>query len=258
MFKDLFDFAYFPGYDAAIDYLAENLAQKEKWDYQHTPTSQKKPILRSYLNYTFRRLHEQDKIIFIEERAFFNTGLVTENHEEIFAVFEKNRIPEKQEFCFKKFYKESHRLLRLCHPLPERASYFNDPTNLIYDIRLGEPRIDYDHIINKNRDRIPEPYKSKDNDELYGYLELAVRRAIKRVKQNYKVAVPQYFWDRNASSGLLQLLLPLCLTPQSRADLALVINREGNVYTGETVLTIDDAYNNARLLAKPDTEWLEP
>jgi hypothetical protein len=48
------------------------------------------------------------------------------------------------------------------------------------------------------------------------------------------------------------------LTRPSRADLALVIHRDGNVYTGETVLTIDQAYNNARLLAKPDTEWLEP
>jgi hypothetical protein len=70
--------------------------------------------------------------------------------------------------------------------------------------------------------------------------------------------VPQYFWDKNASSGSLQLLLPLCLEDRSRVDLALVIDRNGNVYSGDTVLTIDLAYNNARLLAKPDTEWLQP
>jgi len=260
MSKQLFDFAYFPRYDDVIDRLAGNLAQKENWDYQHTPTSQNKPILRNYLNYTFKRLQEEDKISFFGERAFFNTGLVTENQEEIFAVFVKNRIQSMQEFCFDDFYKESDYELRSCQPLPERASYFEDPANLIYDTRLGDPRIDYDHIKDKeiNRNRFPEPYKSMENYQLQVSLEGAVKLAIKRVKRNYKAAVPQYFWDRNASSGSLQLLLPLCLTRPSRADLALVIHREGNVYSGETVLTIDMAYNNARLLAKPDTEWLEP
>ncbi|BBD55250.1 DUF3825 domain-containing protein [Planktothrix agardhii] len=258
--KQLFDFAYFPEYDNVIYYLAENLAQKENWDCQHTSTLQNKPILRNYLNYTFKRLQEEDKISFFGERAFFNTGLVTENQEEIFAVFEEHRNPSKQKFYFYGFYKESDYELRSCQALPERASYFQDPAILIYDTRLGEPRIDYDHIKNKkeNRERFPEPYKSMDDYQLQVYIEGAVRLAIKRVKRNYKAAVPQYFWDKNASSGSLQLLLPLCLTTRSRADLALVIHKDGNVYTGETVLTIDQAYNNARLLAKPDTEWLEP
>ena len=256
----LFQFAYFPNYERDLEYLAQELAQKENWDYQHPPRTQNKPILKNYLNYTFKRLQEEDKISFFGERAFFNTGLVTENQEEIFAVFVKNRIPSMQKFCFDNFYKESDYELRSCQTLPERASYFEDPANLIYDTRLGDPRIDYDHIKNKeiNRNRFPEPYKSMDDYQLQVSLEGAVRLAIKRVKRNYKAAVPQYFWDRNASSGSLQLLLPLCLTRPSRADLALVIHREGNVYSGETVLTIDMAYNNARLLAKPDTEWLEP
>ncbi len=260
MFKQLFDFAYFPQYDDALDYLANNLAEKENWDYQHSHTSQKKPILRSYLNYTFRRLQEENKISFFEEQAFFNTGLVTENQEEIFAVFVKHNNPSKQEFYFDNFYKESDNRLQSCERLPERASYFEDPTNLIYDTRLGEPRIKYDHIKNTelNRNRFPEPFKSMDDYKLQITLIGGVKLAIERVKRNYKAAVPQYFWDKNASSGSLQLLLPLCLESRSRADLALVIDRNGNVYSGDTVLTIDLAYNNARLLAKPDTEWLQP
>ena len=50
MFKDLFDFAYFPKYDDALEHLANNFAEKENWDYQHTTTLHKKPILRNYLN----------------------------------------------------------------------------------------------------------------------------------------------------------------------------------------------------------------
>ena len=48
-----------------------------------------------------------------------------------------------------------------------------------------------------------------------------------------------------------QLLLPLCLEDVNRADLALSIDRVGNVYRAATVLTLDMAYNNARLVATP-------
>lgn len=174
-------------------------------------------------------------------------------------MFDRN-INASHQWKFKDFFKESDYILRSFNPLPERASYFDDPTNLIYDIRLGDPRIDYDHIKNRreNRDRFPEPYKSMNDHQLQVSLEGAVRLAIKRVKRNYKAAVPQFFWDRNAKRGELQLLLPLCMSSPSKADVALVINRTNNVYSGETILTLDMAYNNARLLAKPDTEWLQP
>lgn len=52
--------------------------------------------------------------------------------------------------------------------------------------------------------------------------------------------------------------MPLCLVSKSEADLALVVNKEEYVYKAHTVLTLDQAYNNARLLAKPDREWLNP
>ena len=59
-------------------------------------------------------------------------------------------------------------------------------------------------------------------------------------------------------AGGLQLLLPLCLVRPDQADLALVVERENQVYRASTVLTLDMAYNNARLVARPDTEWLDP
>ena len=31
-----------------------------------------------------------------------------------------------------------------------------------------------------------------------------------------------------------------------------------NVYVATTVLSLDWAYSNARLIARPDTEWLDP
>ena len=71
--------------------------------------------------------------------------------------------------------------------------------------------------------------------------------------------MPQYYRDKGGP-GSVQLLLPICFEDPARADLALVVAKTeaGNAYRGSTVLTLDMAYNNARLLARPDNEWLQP
>ena len=68
---------------------------------------------------------------------------------------------------------------------------------------------------------------------------------------NYTLAVPQYY------RGSIQLLLPLCLT-QDVPQLALVVMRMESHYTARTCLTLDMAYNNARLLVRPESQWLSP
>ena len=67
-------------------------------------------------------------------------------------------------------------------------------------------------------------------------------------------AVPQYY------KGKIQLLVPICLINENAPDLALVVSKNefGNQYLGHTCLTLDMAYNNARLIARPDSSWLKP
>lgn len=67
---------------------------------------------------------------------------------------------------------------------------------------------------------------------------------------NYKIAVPQYYHET------IQLLLPLCLADSNNPDLALVVTKMGSYYQGHTCLTLQMAYNNARILAKPESNWL--
>ena len=82
----------------------------------------------------------------------------------------------------------------------------------------------------------------------------AVKRAKHMIDANYKTAVPQYY------KGRIQLLIPICLVSESVPDLALVVSKNdaGNQYLGHTCLTLDMAYNNARLIARPDSAWLKP
>ena len=85
-------------------------------------------------------------------------------------------------------------------------------------------------------------------------LEGAIKETTKRIEANYKTAVPQWY------KGKIQLLVPLYLTNPNVPDLALVLflSEDGSCYYGHTCLTIDMAYNNARLIAKPKSFWLQP
>ena len=100
--------------------------------------------------------------------------------------------------------------------------------------------------------RIPDSIKNAKN--LHHIFSGAIEIMKKKVTANYKIAVPQYF------NGKIQLLLPLCLVDSDIPDLALVVtkNQSENFYQGHTRLTMEMAYNNARLIAKLESNWLLP
>ncbi len=86
----------------------------------------------------------------------------------------------------------------------------------------------------------------------------AIHRAIKRVEWNYKTAIPTYYIeDRKVS-----ILLPLALDSKGKTNVALVCKHNFNPekginnYEGKTILTLEMAYCNARLITKPDNDWL--
>jgi hypothetical protein len=256
---DLSAFAYPGDLAAKLKWLAD-LASPENWEYRHAAAVPDRPypVLVNYLKYTFKRLSEEKKIVYAGEVACFNTGLVTPLQEEVFAFLEPNEIKDRQPWFLAAFCPESDRRLVAFSALPERAQYFDDPSDLLYDFRRSF-RKNLTHIIEENKERFPEPYRSdSETHRLRIALEGAIDHALKRVRQNYKTAVPQFYWPRGTGRGQLQLLLPLCMTSPSQVDLALTVNREGDVYLASTVLTLDMAYNNARLIARPDSDWLAP
>jgi len=248
MSLELYNFAWFQDFNqATIDLSA--LAMNENWDYNTTPSG-KHPILFNYIHHTYNKLLSESKIISEKDYASFNTGLVTNNQEEIFAYFEKNKKPQaRQTWYFKGWRKKSDRDLMKFSILPDVANYFNNPDELIYDIRL-DLRINIDHIIDDNISRFPSTLP-QDKYMLSNLLNGTIDEAKSRLRRNYKTAIPQFFNNK------IQLLLPLCLTSKSVADLALVVEKDNGNYRATTILTLDMAINNARLIAKPDDEWLK-
>lgn len=84
----------------------------------------------------------------------------------------------------------------------------------------------------------------------------ATDEARKRVQMNWRLAVPQFYWPKGIHRGRIQLFLPLRRHANHAADLALVVEREGTRYVGYTILTVSMAYKNARLLSRPESDWL--
>lgn len=248
-------YAYLGNFDVAIKELAD-MARPERWDYVETPDAKKNIILENYIYHTFDRLLALRKAVprgnYIstsDSEMCFNTGLFTPNFEPIFALFNKNDASRKIKWKLRGFYKESSIELNKIVPLPERASYFDSSSDLIYDTHL-DMRINIDHILEdeRNRQRIPEQYRDMNNLPMLFRAALDFARI--RVKENYKAAVPQYY------HGRIQFLLPISLGDPKKVDLSLAVGVHDGVYTGHTCLTLDMAYNNARLIAKPESDWL--
>lgn len=239
------------------------MAEREDWNYRLHPAKDPLAILRNYLKYTFWRLHElQGHLVeAADEKAMaFNTGLVTPFQEQIFAMFRRRDNDQPgPPWILRGFEKASSVpfLSRFGQTLPPLARYFDDPGELVFDTRLPLS-VDVEHVPH-DPSRFPESLKLLTPEDLAAQVNAKAPESVERVRRNYKTAIPQFYRDGKTGQGKMQLLLPVALLRRDHAELALAVDRlDSRVYLGRTVLTLDWAYNNARLLTRPDTDWLKP
>lgn len=156
---------HFPDMEKAIKDLAQ-LARKEDWCYHNS--KDRYIILKIYLQYTFYRLVSQEKIKIDQKSGFvcFNTGLVTNDYEPIYAVLLKNQDKTiKEDYLFQGFSIagiQGYGKVIVEHfcPLPQKATYFDDP-NVLYLPQDAEIHSDLPHILRDNLDRFPLPFLEK-------------------------------------------------------------------------------------------------
>ncbi len=244
------EFAFLPDF---ADHLVEleELAEHEDWEYRYTKSDFPRPILYAYIIHTFNRIEEEGKIAFAADdlAACFNTGLVTEQQEPIFALFDENKIPERQPWYFQGFVRKGDVRMTRFSELPEMANYIECAEDFVFNPAM-ELRRNAEHLIAENRERFPDDFANYGSFQLQNLLSGAFENAVQRVCRNYRIAVPQYH------RGRVQLLLPLCLRHPCEPDLAAVIERMDEYYRVATCLTLDQAYSNARLLGRVDEIWL--
>lgn len=278
---------------SAIETL-KSMALKERWSYSVEDENYPNPILAKYLKWTFVKLMRENKILYSNEYAAFNTGLVDKFYKPIYAVFDKNKF-KKQPWHFIDFCVAgsstvaARKLTDNFSQLPERASYIQNYDDVIYDTSLPVD-VNWEHIILENIDRMPiellrqvclgsfevhDPSqlsaceKEKYFEELRNVLEsnpmrlsiissmmgMAVETAKHRVAWNYKTAIPVYY----PTDDSVHLILPLALNinEPEEISIALVMTKTpSGRYRAVTIFTLDMAYSNARLVTKPSSDWL--
>lgn len=276
-------------WDSRLQQLKE-ISEQERWHYRKLPSRRQLPVLHDFIRFTFQRTHEQGKVAEVGDVACFNTGLLTPNHEQIFGYF--RRITDSRfknfdgEWYLHSWAEESSHHLGDFTVLPDLATYWMSADDIVFKPELEvSPQVD--HIIDENLERFPvafggsvgddgipnslqwdideddesdlgtqsRPPEGRDVPEavrfvLRNLLDGAISRTVRLCRRSYRVAVPQFY------SGRIQLLLPLYLRGASDVDLALTLERVGDRYRAATVLLPDWAYTHARLLSRPNSEWL--
>ena len=213
------------------------IADKENWSNNTYPNN---GILANYIVKTYDKLTSEKKIIIGQDYALFNTGLFNKYYDPIYAY------QTGTEISFLTGYELSNIGIT---DRPERANYFENPELLLFDWHYPID-VYYKHILDdeKNKNRLPQEFLNSDNK--INIINGALDTMKKRVSANYKLAIPQYY------EGKIQLLLPLCLMSDNKPDVAIAVTKKNGCYQGHTCLTLDMAYNNARLIAKPESNWL--
>ena len=240
-------------------YQLSDLAQPEHWQSDEIEDGRRKfpegnmEILSSYLNFTFMRLQEEGKILYSDDGrwACFNTGLLGRKFGgDIYAFFERNRNGgANQDWFFKQFATQSDAMRR--NLMDGFSGYAENYRDLFFNLEYATIVV-ADHIVEDNISRFP--VIMRDNLHLASAaLQGAVDKLYSKVRRNYKLAVPHWH------DGHIQLLLPLFLSDPHKADLALVVERVDaqKCYVARTILTMDMAYKDARLICRPDSDWLK-
>ena len=230
--------AYFQvNWNKYTDQLSK-IVDKEKWSNN---TYSNNGILANYIVKTYDKLTSEKKIVIGQNYALFNTGLFNKFFDQIYAYQSGTDI------SFLTGYELSNIGIL---DRPERANYFEHPELLLFDWHYPID-VHYKHILDdeKNRERLPKEFLESENK--INIINGALDTMKKKVSANYKLAIPQYY------DGKIQLLLPLCLMSDDIPDVALTVTKKNNCYQGHTCLTLDMAYNNARLIAKPESSWLK-
>lgn len=213
------------------------IVDTENWSNSTYPNM---GILANYIVKTHDKLASEKKITIGQDYALFNTGLFNKYYDPIYAYQSGTEIQ----------FLTGYELGRIgIKERPERANYFEKPELLLFDWHYTID-VHYTHILDdeRNKQRLPESFLKSANK--INILNGALDSMKKKVSANYKLAIPQYY------DGKIQLLLPLCLMSDDIPDIAIAVTKKENSYQGHTCLTLDMAYNNARLIAKPESNWL--
>ena len=237
-------------YQRTLEKLVD-LAEPEPWTL---PGGQKNAVLAKYVSGTFRQCYKQEKFLTTQDGQFtcFNTGLLTPNGHDILCVFQKNKRTDAQEWVLRFFAgNDERKYMDLFSEVPKLATYTSRFEEFYFN-----PNYDFiistDHILDDNWDRIHDVVplsKAIVKSLMIGVIEEAKRR----IKRNLRLVVPQFY--NNQIMYLVPIHIPIDDDKFITMALAAELTQQKQ-YRANTIFTKEMAYEKARLLMKPESNWL--
>jgi hypothetical protein len=259
-------------YDEPFKQIARNTWDRyESWQF-HQPRFVSKyrsevQKLKNYLDYTFLRLVELEQLhsgVYFKyssdkNRVCFNTWLQNQHQSDIIATFEKAKPNLAKPGCewvfrgchapnddgYRKFFPQEH---------PDIAWYSRDSRDFVFNTSYKLEKDTFDHLFDRAKERAGLPNASDEG--IRNYLRGTIESLVPKIKRNYKIAIQVYY----VKEKRMQLLLPFPSASNKDEFSSFLVERDDSTdtYRLKTIFDLDQAYFSARLITRPDQEWLNP
>jgi hypothetical protein len=265
-----------PDYDAPFrDIAKRTIDGADNWGF-HQPRFKAKyptefPKLRNYLNYTFVRLQTLeaecpgDYFLTAQNGDWicFNTGLHNQYGVDLVAGFQRYRPKPgaqpgdvRPDWVYKFCSATNDGAYRniFGNKVPKIAWYSKDSRDFVFDTSYNLDKDAFDHHFERAKERAGLP--NATDEVVRNYLRGAIENLIPKILRNYKIAIPVYYVEEKR----MQLLLPFVSASNSNDVSCFLVERDdaNKSYHLKTIFDLDHAYFSARLITRPDREWLDP
>ncbi len=219
-------------------------------------------ILQNLCRQHYRRLREQNRLLKnSSNHIYMNTSLRScVSKEPIIFVFMPDTTPDigknRKPYGPPQVVLQGNRELRGL--TPEIATWFDDPNLRFFDLSLPFNH-NLEHIIMDRRDRLPEEWLKLEPNIVKASIQSAITEAIENIKRDDTQAIPFVFSPKHKFKPVIQWLLPLyisAITDNAVANSALVVERLEHGYRAASILTMEMAYKNARVVRTSPRSWL--
>jgi hypothetical protein len=265
-----------PDYDGPFKAIAKaTMDGYDSWAFQQQRFKDKYPNtavpkLKNYFNYTFVRLIDLEQanpghhfhLTPDEEWVCFNTGLQNPYGVDVVAIFQRYKAKPgaapvvRPDWVFKGCYAANDRQYRdrFGKSVPDIAWYSSDSRDYVFNTAYTLDKDAFDHLFDRAKDRAGLPNAS--DEVVRNYLRGAIENLVPKIWRNYKVAIPVYYVEEKR----MQLLLPFVSASNANDVSCFLVERDDahKSYHIKTIFDLDQAYFSARLITRPDKEWLNP
>lgn len=243
--------------DKFIQSLYDRILLKEKWNRDNYS------YLVNYINCLLRKIsidinsdtvngyiYNKDK-----QALCFNSGLIDKYMNDIYILIKDNTLSlldSKSTLIDLGFNREC------ISNMPKPIRFWKDKSELIFDGALENFDLDnvnsLNHIIVERRYRLPQAYQDMKTDVVCSKIKMGITNALKMAEHNHYYCVPMYNFKR----GNIQYLLPVYMdnSLEDTPEVVAIVGKDKGIYTVKTLIGLDEAYINARMISKPDNNWL--